>query len=215
MKALRISFVLVLTVFLSQVLSAQTMAELFVKMPQHLLPGISEETRKDLVDFQKNNMKAVMPAYFGGKIELNTLSDDYLLLTTSNQGTIQLKRMPLKDNTFALLMLQTVGDLRRDTRLQAFDPQWKPVKGIALPTLKVRDFIREKVAADSGKTDLGIQLPARLFVAYYLEPSTTVLNAVSALKNDLSLEQKGKIEPYLTDTLRFSWKNGTFERFNP
>ena len=63
--------------------AAQPVAHYFTQMPAELLPGITIDTRKDLIDFYKNGKLSVMPAPFGGKIQLINLQDDYLFLQTS------------------------------------------------------------------------------------------------------------------------------------
>jgi hypothetical protein len=212
MKKIRIPFFFLCSLVVCQSLQAQTLADLFIKMPNTLLPGITEDTRKDLVDFQKNSMKAVMPAAFGGKVELNTLTDDYLVLSTSVQGNIQLKLLPVEGSEKVIVLLSTMGKELKDTRMQVFNLQWKPVPGILLPVLHTTDFVNDSLARQNGFSNILSRLPARLFVAFSCEPNTNYLYAVSSLKNDLSVEQRGSIESYLQDTLKFEWRNGKFEQ---
>ncbi|MCX6308974.1 MAG: DUF3256 family protein, partial [Bacteroidia bacterium] len=54
---------------------AQPVAHYFTQMPAELIPGITIDTRKDLIDFSKNGKISVMPAAFGGKVQLKTLEE--------------------------------------------------------------------------------------------------------------------------------------------
>jgi hypothetical protein len=212
MKAFR-TFGIVLCLLLSvQFSGAQSVALSFTTMPTSLIPEVSVETRKDLVDFIRNGKVAVMPSAFGGKVTLLVLTDDYLRLHTSDMGETQIKKISLNDTTSILIVVQTVGDSLKDSRMKVFDAGWKPVSGYALPKLVQDDFLDFPKAGQLGVKDLFHKIPSRLFVSWMFESGSNRLVAHSSLKQDLSLEFKDAVASVVRDSVEFRFVNGSFVR---
>ena len=191
--------------------SAQTVATYFTQMPAELIPGVTVDTRKDLIDFYKNGKLSVMPAAFGGKVQLKTLETDYLLLQTSDAANLQIKVLSLNDSSRILVLVHTVAGPLKDSRVKFYDTSWKPLKNISLPSFSVTDFIDSKKASSLGLSDRLNEIGPRLFVAIVFRPGENVFVATSSLKADLEKAQSETLGALIRDSVVYRWNNHTFQ----
>jgi hypothetical protein len=194
---------------------AQPISQYFAKMPDELLPNISVNTRKDLVDFYQNGMAAVMPSAFGGKVTLTELSEDYLLLKTSENADLQLKMLPLGDTTRIIVLIQTVAAPLRVSQARFFSTTWKPLTDFAFPSLTYLDFLDVEKGKVLGLADRFREISIRNFVAYTFEKSGFNMLAHTSIRQDIRPEILNDFAPILRDSLTFVWENGSFKPLNP
>lgn len=181
--------------------SAQPISTYFVQMPSHFLPGVSVETRKDLIDFFSNGKVALMPSAFGGKIGIKALSEDCIVLRTSDKGEMQLKKLHLKDTLYVLVLIRTVSAPLLDSRTSVYTTDWKPFNDLKFPILHHKDFIDFAKSNALGLVDFQSQFEPRLFVSLSFMPSSSVLVAKSSLKDDLSLEKDPALKLVVKDSI--------------
>ena len=202
MKLLKKGLIFTLLLLSITWVDAQNISTYFINMPSNLLPGVSVETRKDLIDFSANGKVATMPSAFGGKIGIKTLSDDYLVLRTSDKGEMQLKKLHLEDTRFVLVVIRTVSAPLRDSRISVYTTDWKPFNELLFPILHQKDFIDVGKANALGLVDVQSQFEPRLFVAWSYLPNSNVLVAKSSLKDDLSLDKDSTLKLVVKDSIR-------------
>ena len=83
-------------------LKAQNMAEVFVSMPDEYVPQLEDAWRKDLVDLYNSGENAQLKNNMNGTSRLVKLIKDYLLLESTERTTLELKLLPLVNNTFVI-----------------------------------------------------------------------------------------------------------------
>ena len=81
-------------------LKAQDMAAVFIAMPDEYVPQLEDAWRKDLVDLYRSNGKAQLKNNMNGYSSLEKLTDNYLLLQSTERTTVEMKLLPLVNNTF-------------------------------------------------------------------------------------------------------------------
>jgi hypothetical protein len=195
-------------------LMAQTAEHYFFQMPAKLIPTVPLETRKDLVDFYKNGKTAVMPTAMGGEVVLKDLSEDYLLLKTSESGDIQLKLLQVNDTLHILALVHTVAAPMKDSRIVFYSTTWEPLNNIALPVISYLDFLDKEKGKALGLENRYNEVCMRVFLSYKFNKNSPLLVAYSSLKEDLRSEIKKDFEPIIRDSLVFEWQNGHFARRN-
>lgn len=196
---------------LAVTVSAQPVAHYFTQMPAELIPGISIDTRKDLIDFVKNGKLSVMPAAFGGKVQLKRLETDYLLLQTSESAEMQIKILNPSDSLRILAVVRTVAGPLRDSRANFYDMTWKPLKNWSLPAFSVADFIDVDKAKQLGLTDRLSEIGPRLFVAVTFRSDEDAFVAVSSLKADMEKAQSETLGALVRDSVVYRLKDGRFQ----
>ena len=108
-------------------LKAQNMAEVFVSMPDEYVPQLEDAWRKDLVDLYNSGENAQLKNNMNGTSRLVKLTKDYLLLESTERTTLELKLLPLVNNTFVICKIITVKAPVADSRIAFFSPDWKPL----------------------------------------------------------------------------------------
>lgn len=191
--------------------AAQPVAHYFTQMPAELIPGITIDTRKDLIDFCKNGKLSVMPAAFGGKVQLKTLEEDYLLLQTSERSEVQIKILRPNDSLRVLAVVRTVSGPLKDSRVKFYDTSWKPLNDWSMPAFNLKDFVDADKAKELGLTDRINELGPRLFVAITFKPVENEFVAVSSLKEDLEKAQKETLGALVRDSVVYRWNNNRFQ----
>ena len=81
-------------------------------MPDKNIPQLEDAWRKDLVDLYKSGKEARLKNTMNGFSTLKNLTSDYLLLQVTDRSTIEMKLLPLVNNTNVICLVKTVNELR-------------------------------------------------------------------------------------------------------
>ncbi|MDP4276374.1 MAG: DUF3256 family protein [Bacteroidota bacterium] len=189
--------------------TAQTIERCFIRMPMELLPTLPVNSRKDLIDFYKNDRIASMPAALNGTMTLKQLSDDYLLLQTTSQTTLQLKLLPVTDSTNILAVVYSTSGPLTDSRIRFYTTDWKPVTSFKAPVLNAFDFL-DTTAAGPELSNRFNQVCVRLFIRFQLKPGTTTLTAFPSIKEDIPSELLEPFNTFMKDSVTVNWQHGGF-----
>ena len=205
MKRYIILFILSSITFLSY---GQTINELFKSMPNEYLPAFSEANKTMLL---VDSSLSVIP-YSLGEIERLEYTDTFLSLRTSEVGTMQIKTLPLVNNTQIIALIKTVcsSDVC-DSNIRFFTNEWEEIqKSNILPTISPNMFF------DESKTDTpGFKWAVLQIDIYPLQfnfkDGGNNLQATFNIKNHLSPQDSIKIEPYLVkEKIDLTWNKSTF-----
>lgn len=192
---------------------AQDMADLFIKMPDASIIGLEDAWRKDLVDLYKAGKEAKLKNLMQGTSHMTQLTSDYMELQTSERSTIELKRLPLINNTYIICMITTVSAPAPDSRVDFFTTDWKklPDTGLYIP-VSAKDFIRSDVdTTDATFHDIMAALDIALF-RYRLSADALTLTAEYTTPQYLNEDMREKAKPFLKKKPKiYTWKTGRFE----
>ena len=192
--------------------SAQDMKSVFIAMPDSITPLLTKVNKEDCVDFLDSNMKAEVKNRFDGTAEMKVLTEDYVLVQTSEIGTLEMKLLPVNDSTKVVCMVKTVCASACDSEIRFYTSAWKqeldkkgylqwPDAGsFFLPkdSLSEEDvLIRQKADMHLMKASLSKDNPTLAFI--YTTPDY------------LNLEDKEKLKLHLRkEPVVLEWKDGKF-----
>ena len=192
--------------------SAQNMRSVFIAMPDSIIPLLTKVNKEDCVDFLDSNMKAEVKNRFDGTAEMKVLTEDYVLVQTSEIGTLEMKLLPVNDSTKVVCMVKTVCASACDSEIRFYTSDWKqeldrkgylqwPDAGtFFLPkdSLSEEDvLIRQKADMHLMKASLSKDNPTLAFI--YTTPDY------------LNLEDKEKLLLHLrNEPVVLEWKDGKF-----
>lgn len=198
-------------------LHAQDMKTLFIAMPDSVTPLLTKVNREDFVDFLASNMKAEVKNRFGKPSELKKLTDDYLLLQTTERSSMEMKLLPMNDSVKVICVVNTVCGPVCDSEVRFYDTQWQElaqqdfirlpeVDAFYLPvdTLAGEAYraIREKADMELVKANLSEEKPEIAFT--YTTPEY------------LAKEEKEKLAAYTKkEPIVYEWKEGKFQVVSP
>ena len=103
---------------------AQDMKSVFVAMPDSITPLLTKVNKEDCIDFLASDMKAIVKNRFGNVAEMKTLTDDYVLMQTSEVGTLEMKLLPINDSTKVVCMIKTVCVSACDSSIRFYASDW-------------------------------------------------------------------------------------------
>lgn len=108
------------------------MKDVFVGMPDSLMPMLSQNARKDLIDFYESNMKAVLDNEWGSKSQILEMKEDYMVLREDPDGTVTTQMALLSRGRDTLVCLvRTILTPQPDSELTVYTSSWQEVPQLA------------------------------------------------------------------------------------
>ena len=188
--------------------SGQTMNELFKSMPSEHLPAFSDADKTMLL---VDSSLSVIP-YALGQIERLKYTDTFLSLKTSEVGTMQIKILPLVNNTQVVALIKTVCSSNIcDSNIRFFTNQWEEIeKSSLLPTIPPSLFF-DNSKMDTPEFKWAISRIDIYPLQFEFKDGGNDLQVRFDITNHLSKQDAAKIEPYLKkETIDLSWNKSTF-----
>jgi hypothetical protein len=206
-------FISILIVMYSFVMKAQNINELFFKMPEDLVVQLDEAWRKDLVELYTSGKNATLENTMHGKSTLQKLTDNYLLLQNTAQSTIEMKLLPLVNNTNIICFISTVYAPVGDSKIRFFTTEWEELNSADLFTPATKEsFYKEKINKESYDFMVAVSLLDMDLVKYSLNVDNTELNAEYTTPMYLDSESKEKVYSVLSDKQKtYEWKKSRYE----
>ena len=187
-------------------LYSQEIDKLFAVIPNQLLPYLDGAWRKDLVDLYKKGKEATLQNKMNGQSTLKNLTEDYLFLQSTSNSTLELKLIPLVNNTKLICMVKTVYAPVADSRLYFFSTDWKAIDTDEMftpPTQK--DFIKKTDSELLNRLDID-------FFTYSLNEKDLTLTIKYASPDYLDEEARKQIQSLLKkDSIVQKWNKHRFK----
>ncbi|MCC8171060.1 MAG: DUF3256 family protein [Parabacteroides sp.] len=195
------------------VAKAQDMAPLFAAMPDALVPQLEDAWRKDLIDLYNAGKEAKLKNTMNGFSTLQKLTSDYLLLQVSDNSTVELKLLPLVNDTKIIGMITTVDGPVPDSRIAFYSTDWKPLEASGLFTPPASGwFIKEGVDKNGEAYRHAVSLLDMDLIRYRFSPDDLTLTATYTTPLYLSKKDRESVLPYLRETPKvYSWQKIHFE----
>ena len=184
--------------------SAQDMRTIFLNAPDKIFPLLTGNDRADLVDFIEADMKAKVSNRLDGTSELHELGRDYLMLATTASSTMQMKLLPVKDDTI-ICVVKTVKAEAADSRIFFYDKEWNALDGSAMFVYpSINDFFASAADAAAWSDACDIYL-----VSLALSAGDNTLVAEYTMPAYMNVDDAAKVKPLLRK-LVYRWSGGRF-----
>ena len=191
---------------------AQDMKTVFVAMPDSVTPLLTKVNREDCIDFLDSNMKAVVKNRFGNVAEMKVLTDDYVLMQTSEVGTLEMKLLPLADSTKVICMVKTVNIPVADSSVRFYTSDWSQQLDVKeflqLPSMDAfflpNDSLKDEAILTRKKADMHL-------MKAQLSKEDTSLTFTYTTPDYLNEEDREKLSPHLRkEPIVLRWSEGKF-----
>ena len=194
-------------------MNAQDMTSVFTAMPDQYIPQLEHAWRKDLVDLYTSGKESRLKNTMNGFSTLKNLTSDYLLLQVTDRSTIEMKLLPLVNNTNVICLVKTVNGPVPDSRIEFFTTEWEPLAASDLFTPVEADwFIKED--ADKNSTaflDAASRLDMDL-IQYSLSPENLTLTATYTTPQYLGQEDRKIVTPFIKEAPKvYTWEKYHFK----
>ena len=191
---------------------AQDMKTVFVAMPDSVTPLLTKVNREDCIDFLDSNMKAVVKNRFGNVAEMKVLTDDYVLMQTSEVGTLEMKLLPLADSTKVICMVKTVNVPVADSSVRFYTSDWSQQLDVKeflqFPSMDAfflpNDSLKDEAILTRKKADMHL-------MKAQLSKEDTSLTFTYTTPDYLNEEDREKLLPHLRkEPIVLRWSEGKF-----
>ena len=208
------TFIPILLFFISAfAINAQTIAPLFADMPDSLSPQLDAAWRKDLIELYQNGKEASLKNKLNGTSRIKQMTDDYLLAEISDRSTIQLKLLPLINDSKIICMVSTICAPICDSKVSFFSTDWKPIAmEDVLSPVTAEWFIKEGIDKNSFAFQDNMRWLDVDLIRYDLSADAPTLTATYTTPEYLSKDVREKIRPFLKEEPRvYTWKSHQFK----
>lgn len=151
--------------------NARTMKDFFISMSEAVMPMLSQNARKDMVDFYESKMKASLPNEWGGSSHLVKLEKDYLVLNENKDGSVvSTMAMMQKGRDTLICVVRTIMMPEPDSEVLFYSTEWNERTDISLPKVFSEEDLGE-VVFDHTNITLEQQAGGKLILTYTLDSS--------------------------------------------
>lgn len=187
----------------------QKIDEVFKTMPDEFLPAFTEADKTMLL---VDSNLSVIP-YALGEIEKLAYSETFLSIKTSEVGTMQIKLLPLVNNTQIVAMIKTVCSKVCDSNIRFFSKEWEEIdKSSILPQITALTFF-DSSKADTPEFKWALSHIDMFPIRYQFKNGSNNLAVTFDFKNYLSKQDVQKVSPFLhNETVDLMWNKSTFVR---
>ncbi len=204
-----LSLLFLLGSFSFSVLS-QSASDMLIMMPDDLIPQLTVNNRKDMVDFAKLGRADNVQNRFGGNSRITSLSENFLEVAMSEQSSMQLKILPYRD-TIIVGVIHTVCAPVRDSRIAFYTTDWEDIQTAELWQIPdAEDFAATKKTKDFRDA---ISLLDLWLAEYSFNKEDNDITVRQTVGEYLPEEIASKVTPYLSDTpLRYERTGKRFKK---
>ena len=135
--------------------SAQSLREVWIEMPDSILPYLSKSQRTELADYVEMKVEPAVLSTFGDSVRIERMTNNYLLLKANEATRLEIKL--LDNNTLALV--QTWMAPAAESKLSLFNLQWQPKEAVV--DYKV-NIVKPDSMSDEDFADLKTLMSPRL-----------------------------------------------------
>ena len=192
---------------------AQEMETVFVTMPDQYIPQLENAWKKDLVDLYNSGKEAQLKNTMNGTSTLKKMTSDYLLLEVTSRSTVEMKLLPLVNNTNIVCLVTTVDGPVSDSRIAFFTTEWEPLNASDLYTPVSSDwFIKEGVDKNSVSFIEAMTLLDMNMQKLSLSPDSQTLTVAYTTPRYLGVEDRNMVVPFLKNESKvLTWEKFHFK----
>lgn len=193
-------------------INAQDMSSVFTSMPDQHIPQLESAWRKDLVDLYKSGKEARLKNRMDGFSQLDSLTENYMMLRTTERSCVEMKLLPLVNNTYVVCMVSTVYAPVPDSRIEFFTTSWEPLPATDLFESPSGDwYLKVDVDKESDGFKAAISTLDMDLVRYQLSPDSYTLTATYSTPLYLDEESRERLKPYLAEPKVYTWEKYRFK----
>ncbi|MFV0537533.1 MAG: DUF3256 family protein [Dysgonomonas sp.] len=205
-----LSTIILFTITIS--IAAQDLKSIILSMPESIVYGLEASDKNLLAAGLGDTAKLTVERGRLGQITRLAVSSDFVSFKTSDAGTIEIKLLPLINDSQIICVIRTVCADVCDSQLQFYTTKWIPISQGDLFPKKDKDwFIKSDVDRNSEEFKNAYAALDMNPIKMELSPKDTSLSVYYDIKKYLSEEDYKKIEPFLLENPKiFHWDKSAY-----
>lgn len=189
---------LALTIYCSLSLSAQDITKVFLEIPSTILFELDAEKKDKLVSNPTDTTTISVDSHLGS-IERIAISEDFISLKTSGAGTLQIKLLPLVNDSKIICVVKTVCSKACDSQVQFYTTAWVPLPIANLfPAKDISWFLKSDIDKSSDDFKNAVAAIDMNPVQLSLSEKDYSITAESDLENHLAGDDFAAVEPFIS-----------------
>lgn len=203
----------IITVCLTTLLtcSSRTIRDFFASEPDDIFMLIPHTARLDMLDYYDSGQKVEMSNKLGTGTKLDTLTNDFLRIHTSESRNVELLMLQYSKRDTIIAVIETVFTPVPDSRLRFFNSNWVELSSIRplknMPTLD--NFFLPSTNKDKRK-ELLEKLPFTMLEMSFIGNGHNTLVVKHNLDKFLSKEEYAQFKPHIRQSITYSISRGKF-----
>lgn len=209
----RTFFTIIFSIITLISLSAQDISSILLSMPESMIYGLETSQKNLLIANPDDTTKIAVDRGRLGQIRRLAMSPDFISVETSDAGTIQIKLLPLINDSQIICVVTTVCGKACDSHIQFYTTKWMPIEQGDLFPQKNKDWFIES-DTDKNSQDFTNAYAALDMNPMRIEllPNDTSLKVYYDIEKYLSDEDYKKIEPFLIENPKiFHWDRSAYK----
>ncbi len=173
--------------------------------PGRVFADLSAGTRAEMLAYYIGGRVVPKDTDLGEKAQLDTVTNDYLRITTSVCRSVQLRLLTRGGRDTVVAVVETVKTPVPDSRISFYDTRWRELsaKRVMGRVPQLADFVRRGVDAKRAAEALAdVDFP--MITLDFEGPGFGSLAARQRLKEFYSASDYKRLEPVLTDVVRYA-----------
>lgn len=190
----------------------QDITTVFSAIPNSVIFGLDADEKDKLLDKTDTSKLVVESSVYSG-IERKAMTDDYISLQTSSSSNIQIKLLPLINDSKIVCVVRTVCGKACDSQVKFYTTSWAGIDNMGLmPLVSINDFISSNADKDSEAFKNAYAALDMNPVKIILSETENTATIESDIKSYLSKDDYEKIEPFLTKEPKIlTWNKNEFK----
>lgn len=124
MKKVIYTLLLAVLAVLPYTVSAKSMKDLLVSMPDEVMPYLDKNMRLEFAELQEMGVVAEVKNSLGWMSVMDTLTADYVQIKMSKTATLQMKRLPVENGDSVICLVKTFSLPEKESELYLYDQSW-------------------------------------------------------------------------------------------
>ncbi|GAB6009138.1 DUF3256 family protein [Dysgonomonas reticulitermitis] len=181
-------------------ISGQDIKNIILSMPESIIYGLEASEKNLLAAGLEDTAKLTVNRGRLGEITRLSVSPDFVSFKTSDAGTVEIKLLPLINDSQIICVIRTVCADACDSQLQFYTTKWIPInQGDLFPKKDKNWFIRSDIDKDSEEFRNAYAALDMTPIKMKLSPTDLSLMVYYDIKEYLNGEDYKKIEPFLIE----------------
>lgn len=206
----RIIVALMMSVVLVSAKSAD-IKNLFVEMPDSIMPLLVKNNRLDMLDYMDIGMSAKVKNKLGGESEMTLLKDDMISISMTDVTEYDIKLFYGKDSLVTIAVIETVCGGYCDSGVTFYNDKWQPLdkqKLILMPLFN--DFLDKKLMKQSKNKTAIDEMYYRMMMIDSAPESDVITFTLTT--TDAILDEEIRDSIFKTTSINYRWNGKKFIR---
>ena len=123
---------IILFAFASLTVSAKSMREIWLSMPDSMVRYLNKSKRIEFLDYVDMKVKTDVKNLLQGSSVMDTITSNYLSVKLNEASTIQMKLLPVRGSDSLLCVVRTYSAPATESTVNFFTQDWQPLGDMSL-----------------------------------------------------------------------------------